>query len=225
MVYHLQLNAALGPETELPGRRPRTPRASTAGSARLRHAHRAGPVRGDAPPLRAPVGRDPGISSRKRMKRRESTVSAAPGRQLGAEGPAQELRQDRDHPRRQPGGAAGRAHRRDRPQRRGQVHAVQPDQRPLRAHQRRGAAQWPAHRRQEAVRDQPAGPVAQLPDHQHLPQAQRVREPALRRAVEPGLQVHLPEVPGRPGRRQRARRAAAGDDQAAPASATCWRST
>jgi branched-chain amino acid transport system ATP-binding protein len=42
------------------------------------------------------------------------------------------------------------------------------------------------------VRDQPPGPVAQLPDHQHLPQAQRVREPALRRAVEPGLQVHLP---------------------------------
>jgi branched-chain amino acid transport system ATP-binding protein len=26
-----------------------------------------------------------------------------------------------------------------------------------------------AHRRPEAVRDQPAGPVAQLPDHQHLP--------------------------------------------------------
>jgi branched-chain amino acid transport system ATP-binding protein len=47
--------------------------------------------------------------------------------------------------------------------------------------------------------------VAQLPDHQHLPQAQRVREPALRRAVEPGLQVHLPEVSGRPGRCQRAR--------------------
>jgi branched-chain amino acid transport system ATP-binding protein len=27
----------------------------------------------------------------------------------------------------------------------------------------------PAHRRQDALRDQPPGPVAQLPDHQHLP--------------------------------------------------------
>jgi branched-chain amino acid transport system ATP-binding protein len=51
----------------------------------------------------------------------------------------------------------GRARGHHWAQRRGQVHAVQPDQRPLRAHQRRGAAQWPAHQRHEAVRDQPPG--------------------------------------------------------------------
>ncbi len=64
---------------------------------------------------------------------------------------------------------AWRARGHHRPQRRGQVHAVQPDQRALCAHQRRGAAAWPAHRRQDAVRDQPPGPVAQLPVTQHLP--------------------------------------------------------
>ena len=52
---------------------------------------------------------------------------------------------------------AGRARRHHRPQRRRQVDAVQPDQRPLRAHQRRHAAQRRAHQRQEALRDQPLG--------------------------------------------------------------------
>jgi branched-chain amino acid transport system ATP-binding protein len=52
---------------------------------------------------------------------------------------------------------AGRAGGHHRPQRRRQVHAVQPDQRALRAHQRRGAAQRPAHQRHEALRDQPLG--------------------------------------------------------------------
>ena len=51
------------------------------------------------------------------------------------------------------------------PERRRQVDAVQPDQRPLRRHQRRDPAQRPAHRRPEAVRDQPPRPGAQLPGH------------------------------------------------------------
>jgi ABC-type branched-subunit amino acid transport system ATPase component len=54
------------------------------------------------------------------------------------------------------------------------------------------------------------GPVAQLPDHQHLPQAVGVREPALRRAVEPGLQATPSCAFWPPRRRQPARRAADG---------------
>ena len=37
-----------------------------------------------------------------------------------------------------------------------------------------------------------------------------------------GYKYTFLEVPGRPGRRQRARRAAAGDDPARTRSATCW---
>ena len=135
----------------------------------------------------------PGARRRKRSKPRSSAGGGMSRRhdlRTRTQGPAQELRQDRDHPRRRPGGERRRAHRHHRPERRRQVDAVQPDQRPAGAQQRRGAAERPAHRRQEAVRDQPAGPVAQLPDHQHLPEAERVREPALRRAVEPGLPLH-----------------------------------
>ncbi len=104
---------------------------------------------------------------------------------------AQELRQDRDHPRRRRWQwRRASASRCIGPNGAGKSTLVQPDlaggsRRP----QRRGAAQRPAHRRLAAVRDQPAGAVAQLPDHQHLPQAQRVREPALRGAVAPGLQA------------------------------------
>jgi hypothetical protein len=73
----------------------------------------------------------------KEIKRREACERL----RTGTEGPAQELRQDRDHPRRQPAVSAGERDRGDRPERRRQVHAVQPDQRALRAHQRRRAAQ------------------------------------------------------------------------------------
>ena len=71
-----------------------------------------------------------------------------------------------------------------RPERRRQVDAVQPDQRPLRSQQRRRSLlNGQRIDRPQAVRDQPPGPVAQLPDHQHLPPAVGVREPALRGAV------------------------------------------
>ena len=67
----------------------------------------------------------------------------------------------------------------------------------------------------QAVRDQPAGPVAQLPDHQHLPQAAVFENLRCGVLWSLGYKLHLPAVPGRPGRRQRARRAADGDDPAA----------
>ena len=48
------------------------------------------------------------------------------------------------------------------------------EQRALWPQQWPGAAQRPAHRRDEAVRDQPHGPVAQFSDHQHFSQVERV---------------------------------------------------
>jgi ABC-type multidrug transport system ATPase subunit len=49
--------------------------------------------------------------------------------------------------------------------------------------------------RAEALRDQPQGAFAQLPDHQHLPQPLGVREPALRRALVAGLPLLLLAAP------------------------------
>jgi branched-chain amino acid transport system ATP-binding protein len=49
-------------------------------------------------------------------------------------------------------------------------------------------------------------PVAQLPDHQHLPQPVGVREPALRGALVARLQVLVLASPGRPRGRAPARR-------------------
>jgi branched-chain amino acid transport system permease protein len=74
-----------------------------------------------------------------------------------AEGPAQVVRQHRDHPRREPGRAAGRAGRDHRPERRRQVDPVQPHQRPLRSDQRRDRAERQAHREPAAVRDRRLG--------------------------------------------------------------------
>ena len=126
-----------------------TPAASTAGSApACVLVVGVGAVRDGAAPLRAQSGAQA-------QEEIESGDQAAgrPGMTAthsNCKDAAQELRQDRDHPRRQPGGEAGRAHRHHRPQRRRQVDAVQPDQRPPRAHQRRGAAQRPAHRRPDS---------------------------------------------------------------------------
>ena len=50
------------------------------------------------------------------------------------------------------------------------VHAVQPDQRALRAHQRE-VLLTASESTAKTVRDQPDRTVAQFPDHQHLPEA------------------------------------------------------
>mmetsp|Transcript_54949 Transcript_54949/g.134444 ORF Transcript_54949/g.134444 Transcript_54949/m.134444 type:complete len:227 (+) Transcript_54949:149-829(+) len=128
--------------------------------------------------------------------------------------PAQELRQERDHPRRPAGRAARRARRHHRAQRRRQEHAVQPDQLPLCAHLGRDPSARPAHRRQEALRDQPPRPGSQLPGLQPVHAAVGVREHPLCAAVEPGPPLCLLEVPGRPGRCQRPHRADPRNDQA-----------
>ena len=72
----------------------------------------------------------------------------------------------------------GQRHAPDRAQWRGQVDAVQPDLRPLRADLRRDPAQRAVDRRAAAARHQPARPVALVPDHQRLPAHERGGEPA-----------------------------------------------
>ena len=81
------------------------------------------------------------------------------------------------------------------------------------APQRRDPAQRQAHRRPDAVPDQPPRPGAELPNHEHLGHF-GVREPALRRALVAGLQVRVLEVPRRSERRERACRGPG--DQARP---------
>ena len=174
MIYHLQLNAALGPDAaassastlDAPARR------SWLGAGRRcwRRRRRCSNV------ARRRFARDWG----RVQEEIENEIKRQGG---GMSGPAPAHSSSRTcarasaRPRSSAASTcavhAGRARRDHRPQRRRQVDAVQPDQRPLRAHQRRGPAQRQAHRRPEAVRDQPAGPVAQLPDHQHLPPACR----------------------------------------------------
>ena len=78
---------------------------------------------------------------------------------------------------------ARRAARDHRPERRRQVDAVQPDQRPLRAHERLDPAARRGDRGRAPVRDQPPRPGAELPGHQHLSAPVGVREHPLQRAV------------------------------------------
>ena len=91
------------------------------------------------------------------------------------------------------------------------------------AHQRRDPAERPAHRRPEAVRDQPPRPVAQLPDHQHLRRLSVFEN--LRCGVLWSLGYRyafwkfLADLHDANERAE----AAAGDDQARHASATRWR--
>ena len=77
----------------------------------------------------------------------------------------------------------GRASRHHRPERRRQVDAVQPDQRPLPAHAGQHPAEGRGHHRLAPLRDQPARPVALFPGDEHLSTHVRVRERSLRRAV------------------------------------------
>ena len=131
------------------------------------------------------------------------------------DGRTQELRQDRDHPR-----------RRSRRSRSGERHAIiGPNgagkstlfnlisgRFPL--SRGRHPAERREHHRPEAVRDQPQGPVAQLPGDQHLPAHVGVRERALRRALVARLQVLVLAPAGRPEGRQPARRGGHGSDRA-----------
>ena len=118
---------------------------------------------------------------------------------------AQELRTDRDHPRRQPQHPARRAACHHRPQRRRQDHAVQPDLGPLSDQLGLDRGQRPVDRRPGAAGDQPARPVAQLPDHLDLPAHDGVREHPLRPAVVAGLSLLVLAPAGRQTGAERAR--------------------
>ena len=97
----------------------------------------------------------------------------------------------RDHPRRQHERCRRRAPCADRSERRRQDDAVQPDQRPLSDNIGRDPTGRDAARRLAAASHQPAGPVAQLPDHLDLSPAQRLREHPLQPALEPRLSLFV----------------------------------
>ena len=75
---------------------------------------------------------------------------------------------DADHPRRQPGHCARRASRHYRPEWSGQDHAVQPDLGALSDYVRDDRTERRTHRSVAATTHQPAGVVAQFPDHLDL---------------------------------------------------------
>ena len=102
---------------------------------------------------------------------------------LELDGRAQELRPHPHHSRGEPRHPRGRAPRHHRPQRRGQVHALQPDQRPLPRLGRPHQAEGRRHHRTGALRHQSTRPVAELSGHQYLSRPLRVRERTLRRAA------------------------------------------
>ena len=213
MVYHLQLNEALGPEMQFLGAHARRQGRGQPGSARwLVLAVGAGAVRAGAAPLSPRVGRDPG---------RDRDGDQAPGgRSMSTRRHrcAVELRDLRK--------SFGKTEII-----RGTSLAVKPGERvaiigPNGAGKstlfnlisgRFGATsgeillQRRAHRRQAAVRDQPPRPGAQLPGQQPVHAAVGVREHALRGALAPGLPLRVLALPRRPEGRQRARRA------------RCWR--
>ena len=81
----------------------------------------------------------------------------------------QEIRRHRNHPRRQSLDSARRAPCHHRPQRRRQDHAVQPDIGTISDQLGIDHGQRPIDRQSCAAGDQPARPVAQLPDHLDLP--------------------------------------------------------
>ena len=80
----------------------------------------------------------------------------------------QALRPDPHHPRREPRHRPRAAARDHRPERRGQDHAVQPDQRALPRLERHHRAERPADRRAGPAPDQSPRPVPQLSDHLDL---------------------------------------------------------
>ena len=108
-----------------------------------------------------------------------------------------------DHPRRLARHRGGRAARDHRPERRRQIDAVQPRQRPHPAELGRGAPAWAADHRALSVRDQPPRPVAQFSDHQHLSEDVGRGKSALRRALVARLQIRVLDLDRPAARRSR----------------------
>jgi branched-chain amino acid transport system ATP-binding protein len=117
---------------------------------------------------------------------------------------------------------SGRARGHHRPQRRGQVHLFNLISGRL-THQRRGAANGQRIDGKTPYEINRLG-LARSFQITNVPQAQRVREPALRRAVEPGLPLHLLALlSGLHDANERAESCCA--KSAWRPSATCWPST
>ena len=95
------------------------------------------------------------------------------------------VRQSRRHQRRQPHRRGGRASRHHRPERRRQDQPRQPDRRPARAQRRPDLRQGHRHHRLVAEPHQPPGRRAHVSAQQPVPESQRGREPAARRAGAP----------------------------------------
>ncbi|CAA9387542.1 MAG: ABC transporter, ATP-binding protein 1 (cluster 4, leucine/isoleucine/valine/benzoate), partial [uncultured Ramlibacter sp.] len=100
----------------------------------------------------------------------------------------QELWQHAHHPRRRPVHRGRPSARDHRPQRCGQVDALRPDQRPHRPQRGQGVPAPGRDHRPNAVRHQPQRALAQLPDHQPVPDHDGVRE----RALRPDVASRLP---------------------------------
>jgi branched-chain amino acid transport system ATP-binding protein len=172
MVYHLQLNAALGPSCASWGCHAQRQGAHAAGS--VPGAHWPGPVRADAARVclhalgrcagptskrKSSAGRpcefsSKAINERRRPKSMNNVVEAL---RAGTARPAQELRQDRNHPRRQPGRRRPASVWPSSGPTAPASHAVQPDQRALRPTSGEILLNGQPHQRPEALRDQPAG--------------------------------------------------------------------
>ena len=147
MVYHLQLNAALGPELQFMGVDARRRRACDSWfGAGVRDARSASACSSWRAASSCAQWGEIQEDIENEIKRREARMSAHDARDGAAHGASncKDLRKSFGKTEIIRGVNLAvrrrRAHRRHRAQRRRQVHAVQPDQRPLRAHQRRGAA-------------------------------------------------------------------------------------
>ena len=117
--------------------------------------------------------------------------------------------------------SARRAPCHHRPQRRRQDHAVQPDLGTLSDQLGLDHGQRPVDRRSGAAGDQPARPVAQLPDHLDLPAHERVREHPLRPVVVARLPLFVLEPAGPAEGAERGRRPIARTAEACRTGATC----
>ena len=215
MIYHLQLNSAGGPEAALPrpDARHRERRASWLGAAVVAAGRPRGCSRSCAAASRAVWGaiqeRDRGDDDQRAGRRvvtRGDDHTPLELKDLRKSFGKTEIIRGADL-----AVARRRARRDHRPERRRQVDAVQPDQRPLR---RRPAARSCCNgQRIDGLKPFEINRLGLSRSFQItniFRQLVGVREPALRRALVAGLPLRVLEVPGRPERRQRARRAADG---------------
>ena len=147
------------------------------------------------------AGRSPALSAKAPASRgRRGRIRA------GAPQRGKALRRDRDHSRRLARRASRRAPRDHRPERRRQVDALQPDQRPPPSHEGVDPPERRGDRGVAAVSREPARTGAELPGDEHLSAPFGLREHPLQRAVVARLQIQFLAPRGEAAGRQRADR-------------------